>query len=234
MGIAPDFKVSDGAALATAENKAIMTIINRYLEEENPIFSELIDLIGAEFDESNFADFVLGIYNYSRQLPFPKKWFSSLSSPYAKDFTKENLWWKYCFEIAVKTLSEVISSVQHAKELLYVSEKASGSFLPSFSQLIENLTGLLKKASENDWDAFYNALQNFNVSSLPTIRGVGDLFEISAAKDIYKSVSSKTLERLKKLFYADSKFINSQFLKLSGPLELLTEILIEFDESLFG
>ncbi len=234
VGIAPDFKVSDGAALATAENKAIMAIINRYLEEENPIFSELIDLIGAEFDESNFADFVLGIYNYSRQLPFPKKWFSSLSSPYAKGFTKENLWWKYCFEIAVKTLSEVISSVQHAKELLYVSEKASDSFLPSFSQLIENLTKLLKTASENDWDAFYNALQNFNVSSLPTIRGVGDLFEISAAKDIYKSVSSKTLERLKKLFYADSKFINSQFLELSGPLELLTEILIEFDESLFG
>ena len=234
VGIAPDFKVSDGAALASAENKVITAIINRYLEEENPIFLELIDLIGAEFDESNFADFVLGIYNYSRQLPFPKKWFSSLSSPYTKGFTNENIWWKYCFEIAVKTLSEVISSVQHAKELLYVSEKASGSFLPSFSQLIENLTGLLKKASENDWDAFYNALQNFNVSSLPTIRGVGDLFEISAAKDIYKSVSSKTLERLKKLFYADREFINTQFLKLSGPLELLTEILIEFDESLFG
>ncbi|MEE1075332.1 MAG: UvrD-helicase domain-containing protein, partial [Acutalibacteraceae bacterium] len=234
VDIAPDFKVSDGAALASAENKVITAIINRYLEEENPIFLELIDLIGAEFDESNFADFVLGIYNYSRQLPFPKKWFSSLSSPYTKGFTNENIWWKYCFEIAVKTLSEVISSVQHAKELLYISEKASGSFLPSFSQLIENLTGLLKKASENDWDAFYNALQNFNVSSLPTIRGVGDLFEISAAKDIYKSVSSKTLERLKKLFYADREFINTQFLKLSGPLELLTEILIEFDESLFG
>ena len=89
VGIAPDFKMSDGAALVSADSRVLSGIINRYLENGDTVFGELLDIIGAEYDEGNFSDFILRIYNYSRQLPFPNKWFESLSEPYGKKFTKD-------------------------------------------------------------------------------------------------------------------------------------------------
>lgn len=233
LGIAPDFKVSDGNSLSIIDRKVLSKIIYRYLEAENPTFNELLDIVGAEFDEQGFADFVLEIYNYSRQLPFPKKWFDSLSNPYAKPFDSGNLWWKYAFSVALKVISSTKNSLAYATELLSVSEKAYSAYLPSFSALTNNLSNLHEKALENDWNTFFEALQNLNIPSLPTVRGVGDIFEISAAKEIYKSVASKALSRLSKIFFANKELIDGQFSKLYEPLRLLSDILTEYEQTLF-
>ena len=233
LGIAPDFKMSDGASLVSTDNRVLSGIINRYLEDGNPVFIELIDIIGAEFDEGNFSDFVLNIYNYSRQLPFPDKWFESISEPYCKEFNKNNIWQKYAFQKANQVLREVQISLTNAKELLYASEKAVKSYMPCFSELSDKLNELLEITLQGDWDTFYNKLLGFKAPSLPSVRGLSDIFEITAAKDIYKSIPSKTIAALEKLFFADTLFINNQFKKLGEPLKLLTKILIEFEQKLF-
>lgn len=233
LGIAPDFKISDGASLSAIDKKVLFKIINRYLEEKNQVFYKLLDIVGAEYDEGNFADFVLRLYNYSCQLPFQENWFNSLSEPYKQGFCRDNLWYKYAFLNAQKVLGDVIASLKNAKELLEVSEKAYSSYYPCFAEAEEMLSKLLEIAKENDWDIFFNELNNFSLPSLPAIRGVGDIFEISAAKDIYKSGTTKALEGIQKLFYADSDFIKGQFIKLREPICLLTDILKEFKDNLF-
>ncbi len=233
LGIAPDFKVSDGNTLLSIDQKVLSKIINRYLEEDNPTFNELLDIVGTEFDEQSFADFILGIYNYSRQLPFPKNWFNSLCEPYGTSFDAQNLWWKYAFSVAEKTLKSAKESLIYATELLSVSEKACSGLKESFLSFTDNLSNLYQKATEGDWDTFFRALESFSVPSLPTVRGVGDIFEIAAAKDIYKSIPKKMLSRLSKIFFADTDFINGQFAKLYEPLKLLSDILIEFESELF-
>ena len=233
LEIAPDFKVSDAGTLSATDNKILSKIVNRYLEENNPLFNELLDIIGAEFDEQNFMDFIIEIYNYSRQLPFPKSWFLSLSEPYSKSFDSDNPWYKYAFSVAQKILKSAINSLNTAIDLLTLSEKADKSYKESFLAVSNNLSLLYKKAVECDWDGFYNNLENIKISSLPTIRGVGDIFEINAAKDIYKSLIPKTLTRLSKMFFADCRYINAQFEMLSEPLKLLSDILIEYDDALF-
>ncbi len=233
LGIAPDFKVSDASTLSATDNKVLSKIINRYLQENNPAFNELLDIIGSEFDEQNFIDFVAEIYNYSRQLPFPKSWFESLSEPYTKNFDISNSWYSYSFSVAEKTLKNAIRALNSAIELLTVSEKANNCYREIFCGVLDVLSSLYEKALSCDWDGFYLALENIKISSLPTIKGVGDIFEVNAAKDIYKSLIPKTLTRLSKMFFADSSYINSQFKMLSEPIRLLSDILIEYDETLF-
>ena len=234
LGIAPDFKVSDSGSLSATDNRILSNIINRYLDENNSVFYELLDIIGAEFDEQNFIDFVSDIYNYSRQLPFTKSWFLSLSESYINTFDVNNPWYKYAFSVAQKTLKSSIKALNKATELLSVSEKAYNSYRESFSATHEILSTLYETAKTNDWDTFYYALENTVISSLPTIRGIGDIFEINAAKDIYKSLIPKTLARLTKMFFADCEYIDGQFKKLCKPLKLLSDILIEYDETLFN
>lgn len=233
-GVSPDFKISDGNSLKATDEAVLGNIIKGYLEEGNQTFFELLDIIGSEYDERNFIEFVLGIYQYSRQLPFPEVWFKLLSDGYNNGvFDSSNEWYKYAFEKAETVIKEGLNSLAKAIDLLMVNETAADKYMPAFSLAAESLNELLNSHKTNDWDVFYNALESFYFPKLPIVRGVSDIYEINAAKDIYKYIGSKVLEGVRKLFYSDLSFINSQFSKLYAPLNLLSEILIRFDDELF-
>lgn len=233
LGIEPDFKISDSASLTTINYEVLNRIVSRYLEEKNAHFLKLLDIFGCEFDEQKFLDIVLNLYDYSRQLPFPEKWFSKLRDDYLL-FNKDNIWWNYSFDLACKLIIEAVSSITKAFDLIAVNEKANEAYFPAFSDALGNLKLLLENAVNRDWDSFYSALSLFSLPSLPTLRGVSDIYEITAAKEIYKSVSSKTISRISKLFYSDSSSINKQFAELYPIISLLSDILIEFDQELFA
>ncbi len=233
-GISPDFKMSDTNSLDSINQKVLAGIVERYLETEDLVFAELLDIIGTEFSEQSFYDFVLGIYNYSRQLPFPKKWFKAIAELYEGGrFNDNSPWYNYAFFQANKLIFNCLDAIEKAFELLNVSEKASEAFLPAFFDARNILTDLSQKAVKKNWNEFYYALKESDFVSLPTVRGVNDIFEIAAAKEIYKSIIPKNLERLKKNFFADTEFLNQQFSYLEKPIALLSEILIEFDEAVF-
>ncbi len=234
LQISPDFKISDGASLKSVDEKVISMIINRYLEQNDPVFSELLDIIGAEFDEKNFLEFVLAIYNYSRQLPFPRKWFISLSDFYnGGTFSESNLWAQYAFDLAEHTTEELSAAIMTAAELLTVSEKATDTYLPVFLSAKDSLNKLNAIAKAHNWDDLFVALNSFLVPSLPTgVRGLSGIPEVTAAKEIYSNIK-KGLEKLSKLFYEDKTFINRQFARLYQPIKLLSDILIEFDDAVF-
>lgn len=234
LDISPDFKIGDENSLKPIDEAVLGRIINRYLEEKNETFLELLDIVGAEYDERNFAEFVFSVYKYSRQLPFPKKWFAHLSEGYNNGkFDSDNEWYKYAFIKAQSVIEASISSLSNAIDLLWTNETALEKFLPEFKEAAVNLNELLEASKTNEWDTFYNALDNFTLPKLPVVRGLSDVYEVTSAKDIYKYIGTKGLEGLKKLFYSNFEFVNSQFLKLNRPMKLLSEILIEFDESLF-
>ncbi len=233
LGIEPDFKISDSASLTTINYEVLNRIVSRYLEEKNPLFLKLLDIFGCEFDEQKFLDIVLSIYDYSRQLPFPEKWFSQLSEDYLT-FDKDNIWWDYSFNIARNLIVESISSLEKAFYLIAVNEKASEAYSSVFSEASCNLKLLLENAENSDWDSFYNMLCKISFPSLPILRGVSDIYEITAAKEIYKSISAKTISRIKNLFYTDSLVITKQFAELHPIITLLSEILIELDRELFA
>jgi len=234
VGISPDFKITDGQTLRAYDEKVMSQIINRYLAEENETFSELLDIIGAEYDDFNFLEFALKLYYHSRIIPFPTKWFESLSDFYkAQEFNSDNPWWHFAFKTAKIIVKETRESLASAIDLVTVSEKAAEKYLPAFSASAQVLAELSDAAESNDWDTFYNALNNFILPDLPRVNGVSGIYEVSAAKSIYKYISDKAFAKLNKLFYADNDFINSQFNKLYKPLTLLTEILKEFETSVF-
>lgn len=232
--VSPDFKMSDGSALESVNRKVLSEIVERYLAEKNPFFEDLLDIVGTEYTEEGFYDFVLSVYNYSRQLPFPKKWFKALAEFYNKpDFNSDSKWYNYTFSLAERLITDSLNAISESFELLNASPKAADAYTPAFFEAQNILNTLLEKSKENDWDLFYKLLSSAVFPSLPVVRGVGDIFEISAAKEIYKTVNVKNLERLKKIFFAESEFLNTQFSYLSKPMALLSDILIEFDDKVF-
>ncbi len=233
-GVAPDFKIADSGTLNSINQRVLSQIVERYLDSNNQTFDNLMDIIGTEYSEQSFYDFILSVYDYSRQLPFPKKWFKSLPEFYSSGkFTAVSPWYIYAFSQAVTLIENSLDAIENAIQLLSVSQKAADAYMPAFLNAKEILSNLLEKAHTVDWDEFYECLFNNNFDSLPTLRGVKDIFEIAAAKEIYKTIIPKNLERISKIFFADTEFLNSQFAFLEKPIELLSEILIEFDDAVF-
>ncbi len=232
LGISPDFTISDGNALRPINERVLGELLNDYFQGENPIFHELLDIVGSEYDENNFSQLVLNLYEFSRQLPFPEKWYESLYSNY-KSFDSSNIWFDFAIKQAKNTVSQLQVSLANAIDLLRIDEKMAEKFMLSFLLATEELENLMCACESQNWDNIYNALNLFNLGSMPTVRGSNDIPEIKAAKEIYDHIKSKACENLKKLFYADSDFISAQFEKLYNPMKLLAEILTEFSKRLF-
>ena len=234
LGISPDFKIGEAATLDAINQEIIYTIINRFFNEKNELFFELLDIVGSEFDESNFANLVLSVYDFSRQLPFPDEWFDSILKNYNNGvFDKDNLWYEYAFSKAKTVVNNMEGLIDNAIELVFQVEAAANAYLTPFYDAKEQICFLKECLSTGDWNAFYNALQEFALKRLPTVRGLKDYREVNTAKDIYKFLSNKAIENLKKLFYNDCEFINLQFKKIYPALKLFIDIIKEFEQTVF-
>ncbi len=234
LDISPDFKIGDASALKAIDNEILFSIINRYFEEKDPLFFELLDVVGAEFDEGNFAELIFNLYEFSRQLPFPNDWFDSLVEFYDGGcFSKDNIWYKHAFSTARRTVSSMKQLITAALEDIESIEEAQNAYQNVFLCAKEQVLSLEEKLETGDWNEFYYALEEFSFSRMPSVRGLGDYPTVVAAKDTYKYINTRALENLKKIFYSDFEFISKQFEKLYKPMELLVNILKEFDDKLF-
>ena len=76
-GVSPDFKISEQNSLKAVNEGVLAALLNEYYEKGGGDFFELLDLVGAEYDDGDFADYILKMYDYSRQLAFQKEWKAS-------------------------------------------------------------------------------------------------------------------------------------------------------------
>ena len=235
LGISPDFKIGENAVLNQINEAVVYRIISRYIENKDKTFSDLVDIVGGEFDEKKLAELLLSVYEYSRQLPDPQKWFDFILLSYNKgSFTNENIWYNYAFTKAKALVSEMRDISVNIINSVTAVPTLADHYLPSLTLLCDNIDGLMTKVEYNDWDTFYNAINNFILPKLPTAKkGMGEYRECKALKDAFKQFKEKTLPTLSKLFYAEFKFINEQFKKLNPCIELFVSLLKELDAEIF-
>ncbi len=234
LNISPDFKLSDNNTLKPINERVLSEVLEPYFETKNSIFYQLLDLVGAEYDEGKFSDFVLDLYEYSRHLPFPEKWFDSLAENYnGGEFKKDNIWRIFAVDKARQTVKELKKNVAVAVDLLAVDTQMSDKFLPIFIYTAEQLDNLEVACESDEWDRIYDSLRSINFPSKPSVKGSDDIPQIKAAKSVFDHIRGKGIEELYKLFYADEAFISAQFKMLYPQIKLLTEILKEFSKKLF-
>ncbi len=235
LNISPDFKISDDVSLNEINQKIVYSILKRYIDEGNKTLSQLADLVGGEYSESNLADTILDLYSISRQLPYPDSWYDSLVNHYNNGkFDSNCYFYDYAMKYAVstvKTMQEMLSSII---DIIAQNPTIADHYLPTLEVFAEKLAELYDMAESNDWDDFYSYLFTFQLPALPRAKkGCGQLPEVLALKDVLKFYNDKALEKLKRFFYGDTEFISEQFTRMQEPLKLLVKILHEFEKEVF-
>lgn len=228
-GVSPDFKISEQNSLKSVNEGVLAALLNEYYENGGEDFFELLDLVGAEYDDGNFADYILKMYDYSRQLAFPTEWFESLSSAYNPEFfMSENEWYKYSVNKAFKTAEEMRRVNAAILDALFENEKAYDTYAFCFNAASETEAKLYDAAKSGDWDSIFNALSVFNLPPIPRANG-----ELGRAAKAARDYILKLAENLKKLFFDGADGIKKQHADIYGKVLLLTKILNELDKRLF-
>lgn len=231
LDIEPDFKISDAATLKEIDQKVLKDIFERYLAQNNPVFLKLLDILSCEYSQQNFYKIVFNIYDYSRQLPSTKDWFSYIASNY-KSFDKDNIYYNYVFSEAIKQTNLQITALKKAVDMLAVNEAAFEKFSPIFFDAIAKLEELKVAFDSLDWDNAYSLLSALSFMKKPVVRGLGDIYEVTAAKSVYDD-TVKLKDELLKLMPLDYSAVCNQLLSLYEPISLLCKILCEFEDELF-
>lgn len=232
-GVSPDFKMSDGNSLKAVNERVTADIINERLKSGDPVFGELVDIFGAEYGDGNFADSLLDIYEYSRQLPFPDEWFDFLGNVYNGGvFDKNCLWYSYAFDTAKKTVSGMRRTVADVCDMISEVESAD-RLVPSLHLAAELLAELNDACESCDWDLFYDKVSNFKLPGFPNTRGFSGVAAVQAAKEVWKTLDKDT-ESIRRIFAYSADENNKIFSKLNKPVKLLGEILCELENKLFA
>ena len=159
LNISPDFKLSDNVTLKPINERVLSEVLAPYFDSENPTFYKLLDLVGAEYDEGNFSSLVLDLYEYSRHLPFPDKWFDALAENYnGGEFRSDNIWRVFAVNKAKQTVEELKKNVAVAVDLLATDTKMADKFLPVFIYTAEQLD-ILEKACDTGRDRYTDETQ---------------------------------------------------------------------------
>lgn len=229
-GVSPDFKISEQNSLKAVNEGVLAALLNEYYEKGGEDFFELLDLVGAEYDDGNFADYILKMYDYSRQLAFQKEWFDSLSSAYNPDcFNGENEWYKYSVNKAIKTAEEMRRVNATILDALFENQKAYDTYAFCFTAAAEEEMRLYDAAKSGDWDSIFDVLNDFNLPAIPRANG-----ELGRASKAARDYILKLAENLKKLFFDSAKGLKKQHADIYSKVLLLTEILNELDDRLFN
>lgn len=233
VGVMPDFKIGDAATLHQTDEAVLKKILEKYYEAENPVFVNLLDTVGAEYDDGNFSSLVLGMYDYSRQLAFPREWFDSLPKDFSGTFNADNVWYKYAVSEAERVTDGIRSLLAEAADTAFGDEKTAEKYMPEIISASKETEKLHTAALSGDWDEIYNALSGFTLPALPRANGLSGSEPAAAVKLAFK-YCEKDIEALKKLFCAPRDTVEGRNKALAPAVSLLSEILTELDEKLFA
>ncbi len=232
LSLSPDFKICDKYSLKPTDYIVLDKIFKERLDENNPDFINLLDILGCEHSQEKFFDVIFDIFDYSRQLPFPKKWFDSIPQNY-KTFSKGNVYYDYIINTAARILKRHIASLDKAFDLLSVDKKIFDYYYKTFKGNYDKFTELLELLEKGEWDDVYLYLSKFQLLTVDKYKNDHLIPQIAAARNIFITNTEEILKKLSKFFACDLASIDATFQSIYQSVKILSEILIEFDEKLF-
>lgn len=233
LHIAPDFKMDDGGHINAINESVLAEIMGRYYDENDPVFFDLLDIIGSEYDDSDFKNFVLSLYNYSRNLAFPREWYNFLSEEYKnREFSNESPVISLAFSDAKELALDMASALKITRNVISPNLDVAEFYLEMLSGCETAVNGIIENAEAKNWNGIYRIISQYEEPKFTKKAIIAETDEAEFFKNTAKMITS-VFGDLNTIFYADEGYISKQYKKLAKPMELLTSILLELDEKIW-
>lgn len=231
-GVAPDFRIGNRARLDELSKKAMSDTMSELFKNNDSEFKKLLELTGCENDEANLVSAIEKIYTYSRQLPFPKRFISSLEKPYIMPFDNNHPWYKSAFLQAEEYIESIRNYIEELTEQSVKMRVDSEAYI-AYAEKAALLTEALFEGIENSsWNEFRELLSTASFPSLPRAKEKDDPY-VNAAKETKKKASD-TLKDLSLLFRQSEQEIQDEILELRGAVMLFCSTVNGYAKRLYN
>ena len=212
IGLEPGFRVGDPGELSLILEDVLAAVLEQWYDTAEPEFLAFADNYASAKNDTNLAQMVRRLYDYSTSYPWPEEWLEQITGIYEPQaLTAETLadpksWLQELMRYLHAVIGGERDRLRLAKKLC-LEPDGPDMYLDNIERLLEQLDGV---DEITDYDELGLAIAKLDFGRLAVRRGFdGD----KAAQELVKSLRSDVKDELQKLY---KKFFT---LPLSAQLE---------------
>ena len=204
LDIDRNFRIGDDGELAVLRADAVRMTLDGMYEEGDKSFYAIVETFATAKDDSRLENNIIGLFNFVRSHPFPKRWMEE-KLRYYTDFSdaSDSVWGKIIGEYTAEALEFMASLYDRGLDAISMDEKLYQKLYPLYESDGAFLERLTEAVKNERWDEIVEALCSFVPGRFTPPRGYADdpfKNTAAAARKIFK----KVVEELKTI-YAQSE-----------------------------
>ena len=212
IGLEPGFRVGDPGELSLILEDVLASVLEQWYETAEPEFIAFADNYASAKNDTNLAQMVRRLYDYSTSYPWPEEWLEQITDIYepqaltAEALADPDSWLQELMRYLHAVIGGERDRLLLAKKLCLAPD-GPDMYLDNIERVLEQLDGV---DEITDYDELGLAIAKLDFGRLAVRRGFdGD----KAAQELVKSLRSDAKDELQKLY---KKFFT---LPLSAQLE---------------
>lgn len=169
LDVDPEMQIlTDDNQLAQLEDEVMTDVLLQWYRKDDPRFRRLTDMFSERYQDGRLRETILKLYDFSRALPFPETWLSSLAAPYSvrPDAPIDSLPW----------IGDIVEDLSHqaegwADDCRYMIDLAQEPGLtPYLAALEKDFDAVSLLAAKRSWQDWYDTLRLFEPAKLKSVR----------------------------------------------------------------
>lgn len=231
--LSPSFKIVDKATLSSFERTTLSELVNEYFNSNDSDFLELLEFLGDDYDDSKLQKCVYQIFDYSRHIPFPDMWLSSVIKCYSDHISGEDTRW---FDAAYRSIKEyaeeAVSNIGYAISLLETNEKAYEKYSECYHYLDDLAKRAVFLAEKRDWNELYALMQSISIPPCKKLSSSDKTVQVEESV-AYRNLAKKNIEKISDFVYGDLEFIVKETKYILPHIKKLCELVSRFADKLY-
>ncbi len=233
-GLNPSFKIAEASVINNLTTLAINKVFEEYYNAEDKDFLELLEFVGSDYDDSKLTESVLNIFEFSRQMPFPKEWINEIKISYEKHAQGlSSKWQNDALNMALDMVNEGSVYIEKACNIIENFQEAKSKYGENYyyiSSFFENFKEILE---EKSWDKAFNKALSYAPVKCKALKAEFKTPEVEYSKDL-KDKADSIAKSLKALIYCDQNALKEEFAFCSTFVNKITEIVYRFEDEFYN
>lgn len=199
IGLEPGFRVGDPGELSLILEDVLADVLERWYEAADPEFLAFADNYASAKNDTNLAQMVRRLYDYSTSYPWPEEWLRQITDVYepqaltAEALSDPDSWLQELMRYLHAVIGGERDRLLLAKRLC-LEPDGPDMYLDNIEGVLEQLEGV---EEITDYDALGMAIAKLDFGRLAVRRGFdGD----KSAQELVKTLRSNAKEELQKLY----------------------------------
>ena len=233
LGISPDFRIADESETMLLQAAAMQEILEEYYSKNDPVFSQLSELLNNFRDDSALVETVLSIYRFMRSHPFCRDWLEEKLSQYKSGIqdVSKSVWARELYPICLDALDNARLAIAYSIEAINEDPILIDKLYGLFDQKKDEVAIATRCCENEDLDGLYKAIHNVVFPTFPSPRKYDEPERLDMIKTFWAIVKT-VFTSLSKVICSDGKRFEDDLKNLLPKIEKLFEITVRFAERL--